>query len=107
MRLGQLRHQVVIQQASRSSDGQGGGTMSWTTLATVWARIEPVAGREVVAQQGLQSQITHRVVMRFRSDVTTKMRLSHDGRLMNIRSIRNLEERKRWMELSVEEGVAT
>ena len=110
MRIGELRSRVTLQQESRVADGGGGFSNTWTNLAsspTVWARIEPLRGREVLQAMQLQSPVTHRVTLRYRGDVRAGMRLVAGARAFNIRAAINLEERGRWLELLCEEGVAT
>ena len=102
-----LRQRVTIEQPSESADGAGGTTRSWTTLATVWAELLPLRGAENLLAFQQQAELTHRVTLRYRDDVTTAMRLSYDSRVFNIRSTRNVEERDQLLELLVEEGVAT
>ena len=42
---GQLRTQLTLEQPVETPDGQGGFTLTWTTLATLWALVEPLGGR--------------------------------------------------------------
>ncbi len=106
MRIGELRKQIIIQSENPTTDSAGGYVLAWTDVATVWAEIKPLSGNEVFTAQHLEGHITHHVLMRYRSDVTTDMRLSYNGRLFNIRAVLNMEERNQWTELLVEEGAA-
>ena len=47
MRIGELRKQVTVQAEGQTPDGAGGYTLAWTNVATVWAEIKPVTGREI------------------------------------------------------------
>ena len=49
MRASELRRQIVIQHASRVKDDFGSDVSTWATLATVYAKIEPLTGREFFA----------------------------------------------------------
>ena len=86
-----------------SDDGAGGETVSWETLATLWARIEPLSGAERLMAERLEAAVTHRVTIRFREGVTHEMRFSIGSRLFGIRAIRDLEERHRYLETICEE----
>ena len=55
----------------------------------------------------LQSSITHKVTLRYRSGVTAGMRLLFENRAFNIRYVANLHEQNELLELLVEEGVST
>ena len=106
-RAGELRHTIVIQQEARTPDGQGGFTIVWNTFATVYGGFEPLSGVESVVARQLQDATTHRLTIRYLSGVKAGMRVLYNSRLFNIRDVLNLDERNRWMELRVEEGVAT
>lgn len=104
---GSLRHRVTLQSAADTPDGAGGFATVWSNVATLWAAIEPLAGRERLAAQQLESPLTHRVTLRHRDGVTTAMRVKFGVRVFNIRSVVNRAERDRALELLCEEGVAT
>ena len=89
------RNRVTVQSRSETSDSFGGQTVSWGTLATVWAEIEPLSGREVFANQALDSRVSSKMTIRYRSDLkdtsgAAKNRISFDGRIFTIHYVRNL-----------------
>jgi SPP1 family predicted phage head-tail adaptor len=55
----------------------------------------------------LQASVTHRVMMRYRSDLTPADRLLIRGNPLQIRAIINIEMRDRWLEVACDAGVAT
>lgn len=101
-----LRKRITIETSTETADTAGGFTTSWATFATVWAGFEPLRGRENYQDMILQSTTNYRVTIRYLAGVTTKMRIKLGGRLFNIRSIMNPEERGEMLEFMVEEGVA-
>ena len=106
MTIGAMRQRVTLQQESQTADGAGGYALNWTDVATVWAEIEPMSGREIRFARRLEARLSHVIALRYRSDITTAMRVSYDGRLFNIRAITNIGERDRITKLYCEEGVA-
>lgn len=83
---GRLRHRVRIERLVYLLDSNGdtwqdpntGETrQEWTTVATVWAAVEPVSAREFIQSQAMQSQITARIVIRYRDGLDASMRLVH------------------------------
>jgi len=70
-----LRHRVTIQTPVRTGDGQGGATVTWTDVATVWAQVTPGTGGERVIAHGLREQSPYDVRIRYRPDVTAACRL--------------------------------
>lgn len=110
-----LRHRLTLQQEQRSLDDIGGYVRSWQDVANIWAEIIPVvsisntersSGREQVAAGKIMSELSHRIIIRYRDDIDTSMRLVYENRHFNIRSIVNVNERKEWIEIMAQEGVA-
>jgi len=105
---GQLRHAISLQSEQESADGAGGHVLLWLTYAgEVMAKLTPVTGVEALHADRLEAAVTHRCWLRFRDDITTKHRVVFEDRTMQIRAVINLEERSRWLELHLEEGVVT
>lgn len=46
---GKLNRRIQLQSRTRSRDGQGGITETWTTYSTVWASMRPIRGDERLA----------------------------------------------------------
>lgn len=109
MRAGKLRHRITIQSESETADGAGGYGLAWTDLATVWASVEPLSGRELRQADQVQDETTHQVTIRYRSDVVPigKYRISFGTRRFNVTSVINPDERNVSLTLMCEEGVPT
>lgn len=84
MRAGQLRHVVTIQQKSVSQDAYGEETITWSDVATVRAGIFPKRGREYIESKQEQADITHRILLRYRSGITPSMRIVYGSRVFEI-----------------------
>tara|TARA_R100000426_G_scaffold81824_1_gene59907 strand:+ start:27 stop:350 length:324 start_codon:yes stop_codon:yes gene_type:complete len=106
MSIGMMRHQVKLQSPSHTTDTGGGAAKTFTTLALLWANIKPVSNKEGVRQGKVQETQTHHITIRFRSDIGTNYRIQYGSRNFNIRGIRNIDERDRYLMLICEEGVA-
>lgn len=106
-----LRHRLTLQEEVRSLDGAGGYSSSWQNIADLWAEITSISSKSIYGKEKLfagklQSEISHKVLIRYRSPVSTDMRLVFAGRIFNIRAIMNIDEHNEILELLVEEGVA-
>ena len=101
--IGEMRHRLVLEAPNETPDGIGGVTRAWTTLATVWAAIEPVAAEDQVVADRRLGVLTHRIVIRQRDGLTTHHRFRLGARVFVIRAIRDLEERGRFLECLTEE----
>jgi SPP1 family predicted phage head-tail adaptor len=101
---------VTLQQEVQTADGAGGTSKTWQNITDLWGEITPLIGNDsdepVVAGQ-LQSKVTHRVILRYRTGVTAAMRLLYDSRIFNIRTVINVSENDEKLELLVQENVGT
>ncbi len=96
---GRLRHRVTIQRLTRTEPGDGTVNTEWTPLDTVWASIEPLRGRELIEAQAFGVRVTHRVRMRDYDGLASTDRLTFNGRVFDIESVLNREERGAELEL--------
>ena len=99
MRAGNLRHLVTIQKNTPTADGMGGQTASWAATSTAWAGIWPVSAKERVSNQQLETQLTHKIRIRYQAGVTTAKRVKYDTRYFKIISIINMDERNITLDL--------
>ena len=115
MPVGKMRQRLEIQSITRSSDGGGAATLTWSTTATVFGYIEPYGGNKTVFGDQIEGPITHRIHLRYRSDVTFKNRILYSAqrngvqlnRYFNIKRVINSDTLYKYLELLCEEGVAT
>ena len=90
------KDRIIIQSASLVSDGYGGQTRTWATLAGAWAIVSPGSGRESFEAGQLQSRVIYRFTVRYRSifkDTATAgaYRILFDDRYFNVRYVRSLD----------------
>jgi SPP1 family predicted phage head-tail adaptor len=101
-----LRHKLTLQQEIRTADDMGGYVRSWKNIADLWAEIIPVGGMEQFFANQLQASVTHRILLRYRPDITANNRLLFEKRAFNIHAVLNTQERNEMLELLTEEGAA-
>lgn len=77
MRAGRLKHRVVLQRRAETQNAIGEVVWSYEDVATVWASVEPLQGREFFGAAQVQSDVTTRIRIRYRAGVNTKMRAVH------------------------------
>ena len=93
---GSLRHRVVLQTPTVTQNAYGEPVQSWSTIVTVWARVEPTSGKERFAAMQQQSEIDHRIVCRYQSALSTLAaddRATWNGKTFDIKSVINTDER--------------
>jgi SPP1 family predicted phage head-tail adaptor len=75
MRAGHLKHRIVLQSRTETQGSTGEVTWGWSTLATVWASVEPVSGRQYFAAAQVQSEVDTLVRIRYRTGLNGKLRV--------------------------------
>lgn len=88
MRNGKLRHKVSLQELTHTQNQETGAMASaWSEVAKVMASIEPLSAREFIAAAATQSEVVARITIRYRSDITAKMRIVYRDTVYNIAGI--------------------
>jgi SPP1 family predicted phage head-tail adaptor len=106
MDAGRLNRKITIQQASTAQDAYGQPVVGFTTLATVWAAVEPLTGGLLFAAKQAQSQVTVKVTIRYLATVTTAMQVAYGSHVYAIDAIIDFESRHETMELMCKEYAA-
>jgi SPP1 family predicted phage head-tail adaptor len=102
---GVLRDRLVLEQPVEMPDGAGGVTRSYAGVATLWAALTPVVARDAVVADALAATVTHRVVLRMRSDITTRHRLRLGTRVFRIVTLRDQDGRGRFLEIGAQQRI--
>jgi head-tail adaptor len=101
---GRLKTRLVIQSPVEADDGQGGVLRSYTTLATVWAAVMPLAARAAgggVEADAEGAAIKVRILLRSNFSLTLQHRLVDGARIYRIAAIRDRDDR-RFLEIDAE-----
>lgn len=92
--IGSRRHYITVESATRTSDGQGGWTSAWATLASEWVRAVPLSMSRVLDQGGMKYTKAVEFTMRRRDDTPTDLytlsgehRINWDGTYYTIHSV--------------------
>lgn len=104
---GKLRHRVVVQRYVGEADDYGDirwqDDRNWRNVFPVWAAVDPISGKEFYAAEQAQSDVSHKVRMRYRGGIKPGMRLLLGERKLYIRSVIDWEERHESLLLMVQE----
>jgi SPP1 family predicted phage head-tail adaptor len=101
---GRLRHLISIQQQTTTQDSYGEAVNTWTDVyANIWASVEPLQGREFFSGEKFQSEITHRIRMRYKSGLLPKQRVKFGTRYFYVTDIINPQERNKELQLMAKE----
>lgn len=105
MRAGRLRHQVALQRPTGTLNEFGDPVGTWSTIATLWAAVEPLSGREYLAGQTVQSEVSHRITVRYFAGITPRDRIVWTDpstgldRTFDIRAVIDRDERHAALEI--------
>lgn len=100
-----MRERVVIKVNAYTKNDLGENIPTVTTLATVWAKVQPVRGKELKDIGRLAAVQTYLITIRHRTDLTTDNFIIWDGKTLNIRSLQNRDERSQFLSIECEDGV--
>jgi SPP1 family predicted phage head-tail adaptor len=109
--VGALRNRIEIEKNAPTTDLAGGRVDVWEHFVPVWARIETLSGKRLVAAQALAAEVTHEILVRYRPalanpvDAVKNYRIKWGSRIFNLHGVNNVEERNVWMLLQCSEGV--
>lgn len=86
MRSGKLRHRVDFQAPGQGQDPVTGEMVEgWVSVwEKVPASIEALSARDLIAAQAGQSEVSARIVIRYRTGVLPPMRILHRDMIYNI-----------------------
>lgn len=79
MQAGKLRELITLQAPGVAKDGLGQRVESWNTVADVYARAQPLRGREFFAAGQINSEASVKFTIRYRDGVTANMRVLWRG----------------------------
>ena len=104
LRAGRLRHRVVLQYPVDTRSATGGVTTTYTADSTVWAAIEPISGKEYLASQQAQNEVSVSILIRYHPTIDESWRVTHGGKTYAIETIINHDMRNHLLTLMCSEG---
>lgn len=89
MKAGSLRHFVSFESLVVDLDSDGVQTETWvdTFGLLIQAEINPLSGRELLASASTQSEVTGRIVVRYRPGILPSMRVVHRDVIYAIKAV--------------------
>lgn len=106
MSIGDMRHEVVLQERISTPDGMGGTEGVWRDVAEnprIFAAAAVLSAAERLRFRQLEARATHRFFMRYRADVKAGMRVLWDERVYRVFSVSDPDARRRFLEVLGEE----
>jgi len=94
---GRLRTELRLEGAVAVEDGAGGHTQHWEERGRLFGHVEPMGVRTRFGAGQDHEAVTHHVTIRFREGVQAGMRFVTHGRHLAIITVRDLDERGRYL----------
>lgn len=101
--LSRLKQRVTILRQGIARDQIGEPLDEWAPIATVWAAVEPLQGREFWGAQQYHAEITTRIRIRYREGIDKTMRVQCGSRLYEVLYVIQPELAKRELQLMCKE----
>ncbi len=85
-------------------DDMGQDSGSWTEYKSVWATVKPYKSSEYNFMGKLKPEVSHRVYVRYRKDITAEMRIMYHDRMFEIAGPPiDIDEKHELLEIQCEE----
>lgn len=101
--IGARRLCLTLEEPIEVPDGMGGVQRSFAPRVLLWGRLIPVTATERADASRAESAASHRLVVRWRGDVTAAMRFVAAGRVFNVLGAYDPDGRRRDLVCRVEE----
>jgi SPP1 family predicted phage head-tail adaptor len=91
---GELRHKITFQRYDKEHQNDYGEPEPiWVDVMTISAAIYPLSGREFFSAEKENSEVTHKINIRYVKGLSPSMQIMFGDRLFSIISIINFQER--------------
>jgi SPP1 family predicted phage head-tail adaptor len=109
---GELRHRIVFEKRGTSDDGYGNEQTTFEEQFTIAAKVQAKFGGEAVTAARLTGEQPVTITVRQSAQTLQitpdwRCRDARSGEIYNIRSIVDPDDRRAWLELLCQSGVAT
>lgn len=100
---GEFRHIITFQEMEENKNSFGEMTKVWVDKFSTRAGIYPLSGKEFFATDKENSEISHKINIRYRPGINNNMRIIFEGRVFDIESIINFQERNILIQIMAKE----
>lgn len=99
----QLKEALTFQVQQRLSDGGGGADVTWVDQFVLHAAIKQMSGFENFQSDQLNARRRLQITLRYHLDIVPEGRFVWNGRVLDILSVDNVENRNVWIVCICEE----
>ena len=105
--IGTLTERVQLRRKVTSNEDEGGTVAVYSPIATVWARVRQLSARQDFAADARGQNISHSVVLRFRTDLKPGDRVLYRGGTLDIESTSDINGRRAYLACQCVERAVT
>jgi SPP1 family predicted phage head-tail adaptor len=102
---GEFRHIITFQKETNIENAYGETDNIWEDVLQTRGGIYPISGKEFYAAERVNSELSHKVNMRYVPNITPDLRINFEGRIFQIISVINFQERNVELQLLCKEVV--
>ena len=84
MKIGDLRHRIILQAPTDYQDEFGQPVRSWTNYATVWAQVSASGMGESISGAQLSASESYAILCRYNASIKTNHRILFGEKILNI-----------------------
>jgi SPP1 family predicted phage head-tail adaptor len=88
---GELTERITIEKSTNTQNEVGENTLTWSTFATVWAKVQSLSGREAERYAEIVGFSGHKITMRPLTGLTSAMRIIYRSRTLEIGAINEFD----------------
>ena len=100
--IGDLNRRIVFQEEVKISDGAGGYISEWQDIVNVpevFASVIPLSSAEILHFSRLQHQVNYQIIVRYRADIKSSMRIIHDDVIYDIKALNNVQGKSKYLRI--------
>ena len=101
--IGTLTDRVQLKRREMTGESEGGHVALFVPVASLWARVRSLNGRQGTSADGRAVEISHAVVFRFRNDIKPGDRVIYRGRNLDVVSAADLNGRRAYLSCACSE----
>lgn len=102
-----LRDRIQFQRRDMVAESEGGHSVVFVPMATIWARVRSLSARQNQVADARGVSISHAVVMRYRTDVKPGDRLVYRGIGLTVISAEDLNGRRAYLSCACSQTAIT
>ena len=100
---GDLTHRYILERRTEEPDGFGGHVTAWAGEGAIWGAPRVLRASDEVRAGQVEEELSLAVTVRFRARIAAGWRLRRGSRTFDIVTVRDPDQRRRWLVLDVRE----